>query len=485
MLSHLALMVVVLSCLEIPLGYLYVQAGRERGTGVVKHEAHLLAGSANQILKAGRPDQLPRLAYVESQKIRGNVAIVDQAGQLLVGSRWMLGEDWHDLHHQQEIKTALQARRSTAMRRSRIEGIEVLHIAVPIDAGGAVRITIPRAALETGADAVWLLLAAVALMVMFTVVVVVLALSRWITRPIRRLENAMNLLATGHLLKLASAISGPREVRRLAETFNETALRLQRMLASQGSFAANASHELRTPLTALRLRLENLEPDIAYHAHGNLHAALAETDRLARMVERLLTMAKLAEHTTAREPTHLAPVIQERARTWGPLAENRGVRLLVEGEGAGRVWAVPGAVEQIIDNLLSNALRVSPPGGTLTVECRLPRTGRSGENPTTVALHVIDQGPGMSEMHRQRAFDRFWRAPGAPNDGTGLGLSLVRQLAHACGGEVTLAAAPGGGTDAVVVLQSAEQPAVEHDSRPWWPLSRLWKGRSLSRHRSA
>lgn len=99
----------------------------------------------------------------------------------------------------------------------------------------------------------------------------------------------------------------------------------------------------------------------------------------------------------------------------------------------------------------------------------------SAENLPTVTLHVIDEGPGMSEMHRQRAFDRFWRAPGAPKDGTGLGLPLVRQLTHACGGEVSLAAAPGGGTDAVVVLQSAEWSATEHERRPWWLLHRQWK----------
>ncbi|MFF4485591.1 sensor histidine kinase [Streptomyces sp. NPDC001544] len=114
----------------------------------------------------------------------------------------------------------------------------------------------------------------------------------------------------------------------------------------------------------------------------------------------------------------------------------------ITGAPVGRVWAIPGALEQVIDNLLANALRVSPPSTTITLH-RTPGT----------RLDVIDQGPGMNEADRARAFDRFWRASGTHHDGTGLGLPIVRHLVDASGGTVTLHPAPGTGLDARVELR--------------------------------
>ena len=109
--------------------------------------------------------------------------------------------------------------------------------------------------------------------------------------------------------------------------------------------------------------------------------------------------------------------------------------------------AVPGALEQILDNLLANALEVAPTGST--VEVHIEQSGPDTE------IHVIDHGPGLDDAARARAFDRFWRAPDAPIGGTGLGLAIVRQLAEQSGGHAELRAAPGGGLDAVVTLHSA------------------------------
>jgi signal transduction histidine kinase len=103
---------------------------------------------------------------------------------------------------------------------------------------------------------------------------------------------------------------------------------------------------------------------------------------------------------------------------------------------------------QILDNYLANALEVAPSGSTIAVHVE-----RNGNH---VAVHVVDQGPGLSAEDRARAFDRFWRSSGAsPGRGSGLGLAIVRQLAEASGGSAALEAAPGGGTDALVVLPIA------------------------------
>ncbi len=126
----------------------------------------------------------------------------------------------------------------------------------------------------------------------------------------------------------------------------------------------------------------------------------------------------------------------------GALAAEQYVALYISGPPVGPVWAIPGALEQIVDNLLANALRVSPPGTTITLR-RAPGT----------ALHVIDQGPGMSDADRERAFDRFWRSSDSHHDGTGLGLPIVRHLVHTSGGTISLHPAPGTGLDARIRLR--------------------------------
>ena len=114
------------------------------------------------------------------------------------------------------------------------------------------------------------------------------------------------------------------------------------------------------------------------------------------------------------------------------------------------MWAVRGALDQMLDNLLANALRFAPPGTWIRLAV-LPADG-------WVEVHVADQGPGMTAEQRERAFDRFWRARPGDGEGTGLGLAVVRQLADASGGGAELRPAPGGGLDAVVRLRPADDP---------------------------
>ncbi|WP_055537904.1 sensor histidine kinase, partial [Streptomyces neyagawaensis] len=326
---------------------------------------------------------------------------------------------------------------------------------------GAVRVTLPTTMVHARVFAVWLLLVLAGLAVLAGVTVAAFAFARWAGRPIRQLEEATHRLAEGGAATSVKVTSGPPEVLRLAAAFNTTAARLEHLLASQRAFAGEASHQLKTPLAALRLRLENLEPDIARPARPSLDAAVTETDRLARMIEGLLAMARLEEAAAIPVPVDVGAICAERHRTWGPLFEREGVSLVLFAGSVGPVTALPGAVEQLLDNLLSNALRASPSGSTVTMELRLlvpARRSLRDARPAWVDLHVTDEGPGMTAEQRARAFDRFWRAPGAPKGGTGLGLSLVQRLAHASGGEVTLHEAATGGLDAVVRLPSAEPP---------------------------
>ncbi|KUO08030.1 sensor histidine kinase [Streptomyces sp. DSM 15324] len=310
----------------------------------------------------------------------------------------------------------------------------------------------PLSEVDARVHRVWGALALGGACVLAAVALVAFSLARWITRPLRTLEAATAQLADGHLADPPDAATGPPELRRLAASFTHTAARLQHLLRAQQAFASEASHQLKTPLTSLRLRLENFEPLLDPRAHPSLDEAVGEVERLGRMVQGLLALARLENTATTPEPVDLDTVLTDRVAMWEPLAAEQYVTLDVTGPPVGGVWAIPGALEQIIDNLVANALRVSPAGSTLTLH-RSPGT----------ELHVVDQGPGMNDADRARAFDRFWRASDTHHDGTGLGLPIVRHLVDASGGTITLHPAPGTGLLARIRLRPAPPgPAGTH-----------------------
>jgi signal transduction histidine kinase len=293
--------------------------------------------------------------------------------------------------------------------------------------------------------------------VLGVVALVGFALARSTTRPIRALEQATTAVARGRLEARAPTDRGPPELRRLAAAFNDMAARLGRLLDSQRAFVADASHQLRTPLTALRLRLENLEATMPPAAAGDLRAAAAETGRLARLVDGLLALAHAEAAPNRREVVDLAAVVADRQTAWAPLAAEHDVELTVQPGPTAPVWAVPGAVEQVLDNLLENALRFAPVGSSVELAVR--------QAEGWVELHVTDQGPGMPAQQRERAFDRFWRGPVPDSEGTGLGLAIVRQLLEASGGTAELHPNRDGGLDAVARLRPAHHDTTARRDR--------------------
>jgi len=177
---------------------------------------------------------------------------------------------------------------------------------------------------------------------------------------------------------------------------------------------------------------------------ADLEAALREVGRLSEMVEGLLALARSdAEPSGAID---VAAVVVERVETWHALAQERGIALAADTDGGVTARAAPGRLVQIIDNFVANAIEAAPEGTTVTVSARAV-----GE---LVEVHVRDQGPGLSDEDRARAFDRFWRA-GSGGGGSGLGLAIVRKLADADAATVVLDEAPGGGLDAVLRLRRA------------------------------
>ena len=448
--TYITLTVVVLAALEIPLGIQYGRSEKRDLTNGIKTDALVMATFAEDPLERGqsRPSrQLVDVARKYTHDPGGRVVVVDRRGTSILDTASRRGRSFAS---RPEFRSTLagQPMIATGTRHSATLGTDLIYVAVPIAAPngktlGALRITYPTSALDSRVTHYWLLLAAIGGIVLAAATLVGLRFARTLTKPLSALERAAAAVGAGDLDSRAPE-QGPPEVRAVAAQFNETVARLDALLDSQQEFVADASHQLRTPLAALRLRLENLERDVDEGGKRDLEAALAEVERLARLVDGLLALARADAAKPEPAAVDLEALVATRLEHWQPEAERRSVGLAELVDPGLQALATPGALDQVLDNLLSNALAVSPPGSTIAVEARASAEG--------VDLHVIDEGPGMSAEQRRRAFDRFWRA-GPPGTGTGIGLAVVHRLVTADGGSIELREATGGGLDATVRLR--------------------------------
>ncbi|GAB2621124.1 HAMP domain-containing sensor histidine kinase [Streptomyces capparidis] len=313
---------------------------------------------------------------------------------------------------------------------------------------GAVRIEYPTSELNRRLWQIWGFRAALAVGVILVAAVLGALVAKRLTRPLRQLNDMASRFSDGDLTA-RSPVTGPPETQTLARTLNSGAERLETLLAAQRIFVADASHQLRTPLTALRLSLDNIADGVDDdHVREDVEQATAEVVRMSRLVNGLLVLARAEAAVSAPEPQPLGEIVAERLTAWRAAGDERAVRFAVAGPSQQRVLATPGHLEQVLDNVLSNALEVSPDGGTVTV-----RTTPSSDE---VVLEVLDEGPGMSDAEKARAFDRFWRGQGLTGrTGSGLGLAIVKQLVTDDGGSAALRDAPGGGLCVVIGLRRA------------------------------
>jgi signal transduction histidine kinase len=331
-----------------------------------------------------------------------------------------------------------------------------LVITVPAEDGGqvvgAVRIVYSTSGLTHRLWTIWGFRAGLAVAVLGVAALIGAVVARRLTRPLRELNAMASKFSDGDLTA-RSPVTGPPETQTLARTLNQGAERLDTLVASQRIFVADASHQLRTPLTALRLSLDNIADGVDDEfVREDVEQATAEVVRMSRLVNGLLVLARAEAKVTAAEPLPLHDIVAERLAVWRPAADERGVTIALKGSADGRllVLSSPGSLDQVLDNVLSNALEVSPDGGTITV-----RVQAQGDE---VVLSVLDEGPGMPDAEKSRAFDRFWRGQGLTGrSGSGLGLAVVRQLVTDDGGTVTLRDARGGGLCVEIRLRAANR----------------------------
>lgn len=267
-------------------------------------------------------------------------------------------------------------------------------------------------------------------------------LARSIARPVLRVARASRRLADGDDPE-PLPLAGPTELRGLAESFNTMSDQLTRARAAERSFLLSVSHELKTPLTAIRGYSEALAERVMTPEHA-VKVIRAEATRLERLIADLINLARLDQQRfdIHLDTVDLTEIARESSARHASRARDLDVRIDVQPGPHALATADPDRLLQAVSNLVENALRCTPPGGTVTLV-----TG-PGE------ITVTDTGPGIAQDEIPHAFDRFFlyrRYNGHRPVGTGLGLAIVRELAQAMGGDAHVSASETG-TDFTIRL---------------------------------
>ncbi|WP_283133928.1 sensor histidine kinase [Rhizohabitans arisaemae] len=299
----------------------------------------------------------------------------------------------------------------------------------------------------------WALFLCLGLFIVLAARNVVPWLTRWILRPVLSLDQAAKAITRGELSSRARMTTGPPELWGLVQSFNTMSETIQDLVNRQRTFVSFASHQLRSPLTVLRLQVENLGAGLEPERTPEVQAILDEVDRLALLCHGLLGLATAESEELVLTVVDLGAVADQSVVRWQPIADQREIELHRIGDPVAPVQAGEGVVDQVLDTMLDNALKFSGPGSQVTVGVHVGADGWT-------EVHVIDDGPGMSEAERKHAADPFWRGSKTQNvDGSGLGLAICTTLVSRSGGKIELYSAEPHGLMACVRLRAADAPA--------------------------
>ena len=267
--------------------------------------------------------------------------------------------------------------------------------------------------------------------------------ARVVSRPLRRLARELHYVGTGQFRR-SLRIQAPKEVAELAGVFNWMAARLAELDKMKADFIAHVSHELRTPLTALQegtsLLLEEIPGRLTSAQREILEVMRSHGERLFSSISSMLDLSKMEAGMMeyAQVPSELPPLIQRSVETVQLIAQNRSIELAVAPMKQLPLLSLDEQrIQQVLDNLLINAVKFTPSGGRIQVSARLKK-GQTGQE-KEVEVCVTDTGQGIEEKDLERVFDRFYQSSRQPSEslrGSGLGLSIARHIVEAHGGRI-------------------------------------------------
>ena len=280
---------------------------------------------------------------------------------------------------------------------------------------------------------------------------------RGVATPMADVMAAADAVAEGNLgVRVEVPEYGPHEFRRLAESFNRMVDELQRADQQRRNLTADVAHELRTPLHIIQGNLEGVLDDVYESDAEHITATLEETRLLARLVEDLqtLSLAEAGQLALEREPVDVAELLADVHTSFSGQAEAAGLDLRVEASGdLPTIIGDANRLDQVLGNLVANAVRHTPSGGAITLQAEPIEGG--------VRIAVDDTGEGIPAEDLPHIFDRFWRGNRSRSRGggagSGLGLAIARQLVQAHGGTICVESETGQGTTFTIELPAGEE----------------------------
>lgn len=279
---------------------------------------------------------------------------------------------------------------------------------------------------------------------------IALLIARRGLRPLTEMKAALQKIGPHHLEERVTATAWPAELQPLAAAFDAMLSRLEESFTRLSQFSADIAHELRTPIGNIRGAAEVMltRARTAEEYCETLESAAAECERLSTVIDRLLFLARAdaAEERISRTCFDARAVLEKLAAYYAPLAQE--CEVTIDCEGAGEIYADAVLFGRAVSNLIDNALRFTPAGGTirLTIVAEITRT----------KISVADTGSGIAPEHLPRVFDRLYRADASRSSrGAGLGLALVKSIAELHGGTATITSAPGAGTTVTLTFPLA------------------------------
>jgi len=427
-------------------------------TGGILAESYRARGVLVRGDTAGRPVLIPDLAAL-LEAVPDYLIITARDGSLLFASPDARALTFQQVEQLRLVAAAPPSGRTSGALRLEPDGPN-LHYALRYvtDAGPQFGAILAGANLRTAELSAEQLLSTIALILPLGLVTALLVGS-WIARralaPVDRIITEVREITDGRSLhrRLAEPMVKD-ELGRLTETLNQMVTRLERSFAALRRFTADASHELKTPLTVLRAGVERAitMPNLPSEALAALEETLQEINRMTELVEALLMLARADEGTAPlhRETVDLRAIVEETGETGELLAAEAGVNMEVATPADPVIVPVDASrIRQLILNLLTNAVKYTPAGGSVRLLLG-PSNGR-------VTLTVADSGVGIAPGDLPHIFDRFWRADSArtrtgERSGTGLGLAICKWIAEAHGGTIDVQSRPGRGTTFTVTL---------------------------------